>query len=392
MRGIEEKHGTACPKASKSSARCNRSGCSYRGLVYNAALPGNRMERGPRFKSQDEAKTWRVNRLKELSQGVARVKTSTTLEQAWKLWHADAAAGVLRTRSGDTYKPKTLRSYDGTMRSNVLPKYGSQSLSAVTREGLQRLVNAMNRADGKGVRGNSPSSVANTINALRALYRDSGHIVPGSVHPDPTDGLRLPSVKVPAERRVTVAEADTLIDALPEADQRIWAMFFYAGLRSGEAQALQWQDLDLDAQEIHVRRNWDSVAGEVAPKSAAGVRTVPVPTLVKDHLEAHKKGHADAKPDHRVFARPDGRPFVAQSLSTRAKRLWGKCEPPLEPITPHDARHAYAALMLAAGTDMYALSEYMGHSDINITIKRYGYLLAGTRKADAAKLDALLAT
>lgn len=347
------------------------------------------MERGPRFKSPDEAKSWRINRLKELSQGVTRVRTATTLEQAWKRWHDDAAAGVLRTRSGDTYKPKTLRSYDGTMRSNVLPKHGNLSFSAVTREGLQRLVGAMNRADGKGEKGNSPSSVRNTINALRALYRDSAHIVPGGVHPDPTDGLRLPSVKVPTERRVTVAEAAKLIAALPEADRPIWAMFFYAGLRVGEVQALQWQDVDLTAPEIHVRRNWDAVAGEITPKYAASTRTVPVPTVVRDYLKAHKP--RAARPADRVFARPDGTPFWPQTLTTRARRVWAKCKPPLEPISPHDARHAYAAMMLTAGTEMYALSEYMGHKDINQTVKRYGYLLAGTRKADAAKLDALLA-
>jgi len=46
--------------------------------------------------------------------------------------------------------------------------------------------------------------------------------------------------------------------------------------------------------------------------------------------------------------------------------------------------------MLAAGTSMNALKQYMGHRSITVTIDRYGYLVEGTEAADASRLDKLL--
>lgn len=392
MRGIEETHGKACAKRADPSRRCSRKGCSFRGYLYNPALATkSKMERGPRFPSIDEAKTWRANRVKELELGLRRAPTSVTLEQAWTKWHNDAKAGVLLTRSGQVYKPKTLRSYHGTMRNNVLPKHGNLPLSSVTREGLQRLIGRMNGERGKGTRGNSPATVRNTINALRVLFRDAEHLVPGGINPDPTVGLRLPSVQRKTKRRVTVAEAGELIAALPEHDRPVWATFFYSGLRVGEVQGLRWQDVDFDADELHVVQGWDAVDGAITPKSSAGQRTVPMPAVLKGYLEAQRDGRPDRKPHDLVFGRPDGRPFNPQSITQRADRTWKAADPPLARITPHDCRHAYAALMIAAGASLTALSEYMGHSDIHVTNDEYAYLLKGTRDADGKKLDALIA-
>jgi integrase len=63
----------------------------------------------------------------------------------------------------------------------------------------------------------------------------------------------------------------------------------------------------------------------------------------------------------------------------------------LEPIGLHEARHTYASLMIAAGVNVKALSAYMGHSSISITLDRYGHLLAGAEDEAAQLLDAYLA-
>jgi integrase len=56
-------------------------------------------------------------------------------------------------------------------------------------------------------------------------------------------------------------------------DRPLWATAFYAGLRRGELRGLRDEDVDLEANEIHVRRGWDDVDGEIDPKSAKGTRT-----------------------------------------------------------------------------------------------------------------------
>ena len=42
-------------------------------------------------------------------------------------------------------------------------------------------------------------------------------------------------------------------------------------------------------------------------------------------------------------------------------------------ITLHECRHSYASLMIAAGTNAKALSTYMGHANIAITLDKYGH-------------------
>jgi integrase len=48
-------------------------------------------------------------------------------------------------------------------------------------------------------------------------------------------------------------------------------------------------------------------------------------------------------------------------------------------------------MMIAAGVNAKALSTYMGHASITITLDRYGHLMPGSEDEAAAQLDAYLA-
>ena len=62
----------------------------------------------------------------------------------------------------------------------------------------------------------------------------------------------------------------------------------------------------------------------------------------------------------------------------------------LERITPHACRHTFASLMIAAGVNAKALSTFMGHTNISITLDRYGHLMPGSEAEAADLLDAYL--
>jgi len=63
----------------------------------------------------------------------------------------------------------------------------------------------------------------------------------------------------------------------------------------------------------------------------------------------------------------------------------------LAPITLHECRHTFASLMIAAGVNAKALSTYMGHANIAITLDKYGHLMPGNEAEAAGMLDAYLA-
>ena len=72
----------------------------------------------------------------------------------------------------------------------------------------------------------------------------------------------------------------------------------------------------------------------------------------------------------------------------RARRAWKDAG--LEPVTLHECRHTFASLMIAAGVNAKALSTYMGHATISVTLDRYGHLMPGNEEEAAGLLDAYL--
>ena len=73
----------------------------------------------------------------------------------------------------------------------------------------------------------------------------------------------------------------------------------------------------------------------------------------------------------------------------RAKDAWKDSK--LDRLGLHEARHTFASLMIAAGVNAKALSTYMGHATISITLDRYGHLMPGNETEAAGLLDAYLA-
>jgi len=56
----------------------------------------------------------------------------------------------------------------------------------------------------------------------------------------------------------------------------------------------------------------------------------------------------------------------------------------------HELRHSDTSLMLAQGTDLYVVSEVLGHSSVAITKDVYGHLVEGQKRAAAARMSEAL--
>jgi integrase len=208
----------------------------------------------------------------------------------------------------------------------------------------------------------------------------------GEIAVNPCSELELPAADGRRDRVASPDEAEKLIAALPVEDRAAWATAMYAGLRRGELMALRVEDIDLAAGVIHVRRGWDDVEGEIDLKSHAGRRRVPVPAVLRDYLLDHLARTGRSGSD-RIFGVSAASPFTSQ-LSVRADRAWRKAG--LDRITLHECRHTFASLMIAASVNAKALSTFMGHANISITLDRYGHLMPGSEDEAAGMLNAYL--
>ncbi|HEX4465011.1 MAG TPA: tyrosine-type recombinase/integrase [Solirubrobacterales bacterium] len=87
-------------------------------------------------------------------------------------------------------------------------------------------------------------------------------------------------------------------------------------------------------------------------------------------------------------ARPQLGPLAERSWPN-ADKAWKSVD--LNRITLHECRHTFASLMIAAGVNAKALSTFMGHANISITLNRYERLMLGSEAGAAELLDAYLA-
>jgi integrase len=234
----------------------------------------------------------------------------------------------------------------------------------------------------------APATVRGAVNAVRALYQWA--IPRGMAHVNPTRDLQLPTGEKARDRIVSPAQAAAMVDALAPHDQALFGLTVYAGLRIGEALALRWEDVDVEALELRVVRTWDRESKRfVSPKSKAGTRTVPIidrlATLLADHavLTDHPRDGL-LFPGERV---PD-RPLHPTTARTRWYAAWDAAG--LERIVPHEARHTFASILIDAGVNAKAVSTYMGHATISITFDRYGHLMPGSDAEARGRLNAYL--
>jgi integrase len=117
-------------------------------------------------------------------------------------------------------------------------------------------------------------------------------------------------------------------------------------------------------------------------------RRVPIPTILRAYLAEHRLAQGSPEGSALAFGRTATRPFEPRNLTRRADVAWRKAG--LTRITPHECRHTFASLMIAAGVNVKALSTFAGHSSVAITLDLYGHLMPGAEDEAAELLDTYL--
>jgi integrase len=229
------------------------------------------------------------------------------LDDAAAEYLAGMKAGRIKTRSGEPYKASTIRSYEHTLNLHALPDLGARQIGSITTGDLQALVERMS---GDGQTGSTTSNVINPVRSIFRRLRVLGH-----VSTNPTQGVVIPRSSSKRLHAGDPADAERVIAAMPEQDQCVWALSFWAGLRLGELRGLRWRDVDAEAGVIHVRRPWDRVEGETLPKSSAGVRDVPILARLTPYLKAQRAACAwSDDPDGLVLGSTRRAPFAASPI------------------------------------------------------------------------------
>jgi integrase len=371
--GIEVRHREGCPRLERDLARC-RCEPAYRASVWIADRrePGKGRRAKRTFSDLDDAVVWRGQAAAQAKRDAGILLRSEgdvpTIREAGDALIAGMESGAVRKRNGSPYRAGVVRVYRRALASHVYPHMGGRRLDGLNQPDLLELVERLQEAR------LAPSSIRNAIDPLRTLYRRA--VARGVVGVNPTLGLELPTGATPRDRVADPVEAGRLVAAQTRLDDRaLWAVALFCGLRAGELRALLWLHVDLARSAITVRESLPVDARDEDetsdPKTAAGVRTVPIPPVAHDALTALRASLAAADGD-RVFPAQDGGPFARTSVMRRARTAWKAAK--LAEIGLHEARHSCVSMWIRSGLDVRMVSELAGHVSPAFTLHRYAHV------------------
>ena len=261
----------------------------------------------------------------------------------------------------------TRTAMDLALRSSGL---GNYQLGRVGHSHVEQWVKRM--ADQPLAAGTIKTRYNNVRSIFRAAVRDR------LIVRDPTENVRLPRQRRPEASMTipTVEQVGALLDAAEAPFRTLVALCAFAGLRLGEAAAVQVSDIDFLRRKLNLTRQVQRVsAGEIeikAPKYGSE-RVVNLP----DELVAMLAHHVDTYTDKRAVARWlfQGEPGYPPHQNTVGYwwRLTQK-NAGLIGIRLHDLRHFYASGLIAAGCDVVTVQRALGHAAATTTLRTYAHL------------------
>ena len=156
-----------------------------------------------------------------------------------------------------------------------------------------------------------------------------------------------------------------------------FTVLFFTGMRKGEAMALTWNDLKEHNIEINksLTTKTDKDRYEIKiPKTNSSIRSVSINmslyNLLIEYQEKEKRvpGYSD---EWFMFGR--NKPLSQTSIDRVKKEAIKKSG--VKEIRIHDFRHSHASILISNGMNIVAVSKRLGHSSIDITLRKYTHLI-----------------
>lgn len=194
---------------------------------------------------------------------------------------------------------------------------------------------------------------------------------------------------LPSVQQVTV-----ILNNAGERFRPLVALAAFAGLRLGEAAAVQVADVDFLRRTLAVRRQVQRVTGgalEIRPPKYGSERTVFLADALLVILAQHiERWRPEDDAGAWLFVSTPGQPASASTVGHqwhRACRLGG-----VSGLTLHDLRHFYASGLIAAGCDVVTVQRALGHAKATTTLNTYAHLWPTAEDRTRAAASGLLAS
>ena len=220
------------------------------------------------------------------------------------------------------------------------------------------------------------------------------------------DSVRKPkSIKQDKKvRALTVDEQRKLVSVLFKDDSINYRLqlllMIFTGMRMGEINALDVNDVNLNFKVINIRRtitkdtNEKSIIG-VTTKTYAGIRKLPIPEILTEQLKSYSDKSIPNKDNLFFYDFRKNSPVSTSQVNLQFHRIIKKYDILNESVdgivTLHSLRHTYATRCIEAGMPAKVLQTLLGHSDIKTTLNIYCDAFAEYQDESIEKVNKYLA-
>lgn len=308
-----------------------------------------------------------------------------------------------------------LNRYESVLR-NVVPRIGSERLvSSVNKEELlylrkDLLTGNQGRLKGKSLtKGRSVVTVNYYMTTVAGMFQFAADH--GYIEANPFERIK-PLKKARAEPDpLTRDEFIRLIDACRhQQTKNLWSLAVYTGVRHGELISLAWEDIDLKAGTITIRRNYTKLGEFTLPKTDASTNRVihliePAISALKSQAEMTRLSKQHAIDVHlREYGRTERQDCtfvfnpqlvrrcsqvgyiykvdsVGDSWDVAIKRAG------IRHRKAYQSRHTYACWSLSAGANPSFIASQMGHASAQMVFNVYGAWMADCSAEQIAMLN-----
>ena len=208
----------------------------------------------------------------------------------------------------------------------------------------------------------SSRSIARTLSAARSFYKFL--IREGEGKTNPFEGISTPRGERKLPRTLNIEQAAQLVMITPDSDltfrdRAILELLYSSGLRLSEIERSDVCDVDLADKTM-------TILGK-----GGKTRIVPVGrhaiTAIKSWLQRRQVLVSNSNIEEKaLFVSRSGNRLGARAIQKRVE-YWAKRQGLDRSVHPHMLRHSFASHLLESSSDLRAVQELLGHSDISTT-------------------------
>ena len=350
---------------------------------------------GKRLRHFENVRGRKVEAERRLRQLLLNVEQGTYVNLPRALTLAGYLTEWLQNHTELYCRPRTAEGYRFIANHYLIPTLGRMRLSELRPRHVAGYCSDAVR------RGLSNRTVLHHFRLLHKALKDGVKL--GLIAINPCDGVDPPKPVDKEMKFLCPEEVDEFLSAARNIPWPYYYLFYtmlFSGLRRSEALALTWSNLDLDLCVLSITQTLHKLSGGKyviqPPKTRKSRRQVTMPPslalLLGDYREqVETQRFLLGKPltdSDFVFARSDGAPLDPSTVTHVFHKIAQRAR--LEGLRLHDLRHSYTSIMIAAGVNIKAISQSLGHANIGITLDTYGHLLPGMGRTAAERFDKLL--